>query len=161
MDLHPGAASDSIALAVSGPSQVGQAYVGGAWHASLWSGAAASWMDLNPGGATSSTAHSVYGAYQVGGAIFGGAQRAGLWTGTAGSWFDLHALLPAGFTNSVARSVTSDGVNYYIAGAGRNSLTGRDEALLWTQPVPEPGTMAALALGFAGFAARRRPKQSA
>ncbi|MDP1661317.1 MAG: GC-type dockerin domain-anchored protein, partial [Phycisphaerales bacterium] len=48
---------------------------------------------------------------------------------------DLHAFLPAGFASSSAQGISSDGVNTYIAGQGFNTLTGRDEALLWKRPL--------------------------
>jgi hypothetical protein len=44
---------------------------------------------------------------------------------------DLHALLPAGFSSSVARGIWSDGRTTSIVGYGYNTLTERDEALLW------------------------------
>lgn len=47
MDLHPSVATESYAYGVSGGKQVGYAVVGGADHASLWSGTAASWVDLH------------------------------------------------------------------------------------------------------------------
>ena len=62
--------------------------------------------------------------------------RASLWSGTAASWVDLHAFLPAGFSESYARGISSDGVNTYISGYGYNTLTSRNEALLWTRPLP-------------------------
>jgi len=133
---------------------VGRAYVGGAWHASLWSGTAGSWVDLNPAGASASNAWGVSGPLHVGGAVFSGFQRAGVWSGSAASWVDLHAFLPSGFTHSVAKAISTDGSNYYIAGAGRNSANGRDEAVLWIQPVPAPGAITLLGLG--GLLAGRR-----
>ena len=61
--------------------------------------------------------------------------HASVWSGTAESWVDLHALLPADFAYSYAMSISSDGVNYYVAGLGYNPTTGHFDALLWTHPV--------------------------
>jgi len=53
VDLNPAGASQSRTAGVYGGQQVGSAlvggelYVGGEWHASLWSGTAASWVDLH------------------------------------------------------------------------------------------------------------------
>ena len=46
------------------------------------------------------------------------------------------------------------GVNTYISGYGLNTITNRDEALIWTRPIPAPG--AAVLLGLAGLMAARR-----
>ena len=146
-NLHPAGANRSVAYGASGVNQVGRAAVGGFNRASLWSGTAASWVNLHPGGATYSIAHSALGAFQVGRADVGGIFRASLWSGTAASWVDLHAFVPSSFSSSSATGITTDGINYYISGYGFNSSTGRNEALLWTQPVPEPGPLVALAMG--------------
>lgn len=112
-------------------------------------------MNLNPTGSSSSQAFGTNGTQQVGVATIAGVERAALWSGTAASWVDLHALLPSNYNYSEARSVWSDGVNTYVAGIGVNTSTGNYEALLWTQPIPAPGTVALLGLGGL-FAARRR-----
>jgi hypothetical protein len=46
--------------------------------------------------------------------------------------------LPAGFTRSYALGISSDGVNTYVTGSGFNTLTNRNEALLWTRPLSPP-----------------------
>ncbi|MCP2732656.1 GC-type dockerin domain-anchored protein, partial [Limnofasciculus baicalensis] len=102
---------------------------------------AASWVDLTPAGATESVAFAASGGQQAGGAIVGGVRRASLWSGTAASWVDLHAFVPAGFSQSTALGISSDGVNTFVAGYGRNSITGRDEALLWAYSLPCPSDL--------------------
>jgi MYXO-CTERM domain-containing protein len=154
VDLRPAGAGPSVAFAISGGQQVGYAEVRGWPRASLWSGTAASWVNLNPAGLLSSNAWAISGGQQVGWANVGGAQHASLWSGTAASWVDLHAFLPAGFSSSDALGISSDGVNTYVAGWGFNTLTGRQEALLWTQPIPTPGVAGLLGLG--GVVALRR-----
>ncbi|MDW8309707.1 MAG: PEP-CTERM sorting domain-containing protein [Verrucomicrobiales bacterium] len=156
VDLHPAGATASAALGAWGPFQVGRAVVGGANHASLWSGSAASWVDLHPAGFTASTALGAWALYQVGFVANGGLGRASLWSGSAASWVDLHAFLPAHFSYSIATGMSDDGINYYISGYGYNTSTARQEALLWTAPVPEPGSLAVFAIGLGALALRRR-----
>ena len=84
------------------------------------------------------------GGQQVGDANVGGQTRASLWSGTAASWVDLSAFLPANYSSSTAQSIWSDASFIYVVGHGFNNLTIRDEALLWTQPIPEPGTASGL-----------------
>jgi hypothetical protein len=88
-----------------------------------------------------------------------GVQNASLWSGTAASWVNLHAFLPAGFTTSEATGIAIDVFDILVTGSGFNSVTGRNEALLWTQTVPEPGTGSLLILGGAIWmlSRRRRP----
>jgi hypothetical protein len=155
-NLNPAGSMQSEAFAASGGQQAGRAAVGGIRHAGLWSGSAASWVDLHPAGATLSEAYAVSGGQQAGIAAVGGAVRASLWSGTAASWVDLHAFLPAGFTSSRALGISTDGAYTYIAGYGFNTVTNRDEALLWTQPIPTPASAALLALGGLVAARRRR-----
>lgn len=147
---------DSIAWAASGAQQAGIASIGGQSHAGLWSGTASSWVDLNPVGSVQSNIFAASDSLQAGYADLGGVFRAGVWSGTAASWVDLHALLPAGFSESYARGISTDGINTYVSGWGHNSLTGRDEALLWTRPVPAPGAACVLVLGSVLAARRRR-----
>jgi hypothetical protein len=156
VDLHPAGATRSEARAASGSQQAGFANVGGVNHASLWSGTAASWVDLHPAGATDSIAYGMSGSLQAGWANVGGVNHASLWSGTAASWVDLHAFLPAGFRSSEAYGISTDGINTYVSGLGFNTATNRNEALLWTQAVPEPGTAGLLCLGGILAVLRRR-----
>ena len=105
------------------------------WRASLWSGTAASWVDLSPEGSSDSIAFAISGGQQVGYAFVNSTYRASLWSGTAASWVDLSAFRPPGFTTTFAQSISSDGVNISVAGYGFNTITNRDEALLWTRPI--------------------------
>ncbi len=141
IDLNPAGASGSRAQAVSGGQQAGYATMSGVQRASLWRGTAASWVDLNPALSTSSQVWAASGGQQVGGAVVGGRNRASLWSGTAASWVDLSAFLPAGFTHSTALGISSDGVHTYVCGYGYNSVAGRNEALLWTRPLPCPADL--------------------
>jgi hypothetical protein len=120
---------------------VGSVDAGGLRHAALWGGTAASWVDLNPAGASESDAWAVHNGQQVGYATVGGLQHAGLWSGTADSWVDLSLALSGSWAQTFARDIWSDATTTYIAGSGFNNLTGRWEALLWTQPVPEPSSL--------------------
>jgi hypothetical protein len=93
---------------------------------------------------------------QVGYAFIDNQFRASLWLGTAESWVDLNAFLPEYFTFSQAYSISSDGSTISIVGSGFNGLTGKNEALLWTQPIPAPGAGTLLALTGLIAARRRR-----
>jgi hypothetical protein len=79
--------------------------------------------------------------------------RASLWNGTAESWVDLSAFLPAGYSQSYAHDIWSDGAFIYVAGEGRVGNLRRWEALLWTSPVAEPGA-ATVVTCFGAIAAR-------
>ena len=93
---------------------------------------------------------------QVGFARFGGQYRAGIWSGSSESWEDLALVLPTGFSQSYAQGISDDGINVYVTGFGYNLLTGREEALLWTRPIPSPGAATLLGLGGLMVARRRR-----
>lgn len=101
--LHPSIAERSAAHATTGTPQVGQALIGGDWHASLWSGTASSWVDLNPVDSTLSLAHATSGSQQAGYAYINNVGQASVWSGTAASWVSLH---PAGATVSEAYDTT-------------------------------------------------------
>ena len=92
-----------------------RATVGGAVHASLWSGTPGSWVDLNPAGATSSIAYAVHAGRQAGQAAIGGETHAGEWSGTASSWIDRH---PTGATLSVVRGMDAAGMAGYADFSG-------------------------------------------
>jgi hypothetical protein len=64
--------------------------VTGFYHASRWSGSAASWVDLNPAGASHSVAHGTDGTRQIGSIFFAADDwPAAVWSGTAASWIAL------------------------------------------------------------------------
>lgn len=135
----------SQALAIWGGHQVGQ--VDG--RAALWSGSAQSWVDLGPAGAFQSAAMGVFGDIEVGRAavgVWGRNYHASLWNSTAESWFDLSTVLPGSWGDTYAQGVWADGTTLYIAGGGFNNDTQRNEALIWSRPIPAPGTLAALAI---------------
>jgi hypothetical protein len=139
INLHPAppaGATDSFARATNGSQQAGWATINGLPHASLWSGTAASWVDLSPAGDEGSVIYAIGEGQQVGYATVGGTVRASLWSGSAGSWVDLHAQLPAGFSESAAWGISSDGVNTYVAGYAYNQNTGHNDPILWTRPIP-------------------------
>jgi hypothetical protein len=86
-----------------------------------------------------------------------GTFRAGVWNGTAESWVDLGALVPAGFSSqSLAYGIWTDDLTTYVSGFGYNVVAGREEALLWTLIVPEPGALALLSIGGVLLAGRGR-----
>ncbi|MCE9558979.1 MAG: hypothetical protein K8R88_08510 [Armatimonadetes bacterium] len=134
IDLHPIGATGSGAFAVFGGQQVGYANFGGTNQAAMWTGSAVSWVNLAPAGSTASQVSEVFENQQVGWATIGGAEHASLWSGTAASWVDLHGSAPAGFTKTFARGIWRDATKTVICGYGFNGITGRDEALIWTQP---------------------------
>jgi hypothetical protein len=125
-------------------------------HAALWTGTPQSATDLNPFAGLESTLYATTGGYQVGWATVPGSafQHAGLWHGTAASFLDLNQLLPAGYTDSSARSVQMLGGLLYVAGTAE-SPTGVGEAWLWIGQVPAPGSGLVL-VGAGLFAAKRR-----
>jgi hypothetical protein len=154
INLSPGL--PSAVYGTSGSQQVGyvQSFIN---RASLWSGTAESWVDLSPVGSTGSVATAAAGSLQVGYVSLSSPLRASLWSGTAASWVNLHTFVPPVFSDSVAMGVSIDGATIYVSGRGFNTATGRDEALLWTYSVPEPGSATLLCLGGI-LALLRRPK---
>jgi hypothetical protein len=137
VDLNPAGAASSRALAVYAGAQAGWAMIGGAQHAGLWHGSAASWTDLNPAGAVDSTAFAVWGGWQAGWIDTSNGPRAGVWTGTAATWEELPlATSAAAYAGSYALGIWVDGYTISVVGYGVNAATNRNEALLWTKPVP-------------------------
>lgn len=161
VDLHPkgyfdGSLDWSWAVGVHNGQQVGYVDSAGRFSAALWSGSAASYVSLAPIGSAVSQAFGVFDGRQVGWAGFDDGTYASLWSGTADSWVNLGQYLPAGYSESNAVGIWSDASFTYIIGYGYNTVTGRDEALLWTQAIPEPGTAALLGLSGLIVAMKRR-----
>ncbi len=143
-DLNPtGAVSSSISAIEesqkSDAQMVGYAQFGNQLRAGLWTGTRDSFVNLNPIVASESFAEGTDGVHQVGRVRVDGLLRAALWRGTADSFVDLHALLPAGYIDSFALAVWSDGVTTLVAGSAKSAATNRYEAMLWKlAPEPEP-----------------------
>lgn len=168
VDLHPSSApgitdqTTTMAFATSGLMQAGivenydlktTRYVR---RPCAWSGSVESFVDLTPLGSTEGEALAAWGLLQGGYAIIDGYSHAGLWSGTAESWEDLHAVLPPEFIASRASSLWSDGATLFVGGSGYNTTTGRQEALLWSRPVPSPANGLGLCLALAWSRRRSR-----
>ena len=106
----------------------------------MWSGTAASYVDLNPSNSDHSIAWGASGEFQVGHARFNGMNHAILWASSGGSFVDLHQHLPTRYAESYAFAIWTDANTTRVAGYAHNTLTGRDEAILWTRGAPpNPG----------------------
>jgi hypothetical protein len=126
--LQPTGPADSFGRGVSGVDQVGQAFVGGAYHAARWTGSAASFVDLSPAGPVASRLTDTDGVNQVGAATFGFVEHSGIWSGTAASFADLHPLSSplSSVANDTAGAMQTGSVNFSVSGpvhAARWSLT--------------------------------------
>ncbi|MFQ5491602.1 MAG: kelch repeat-containing protein [Phycisphaerae bacterium] len=124
VDLHPTGYATSM---ISGAGD-GQAVGTADSNAGLWVNTADAFVDLNPAGAASSSAVTAHQGLQAGSAF----SSAALWAGTPESYFDLGAFVPAGFSSSAAEDfeMAPDGT-VTVVGYGFNTLTGRNEALVW------------------------------
>ena len=72
--------------------------------------------------------------------------KAGVWTGTAGSFVNLHSFLtPFTFSSSEAWGVKRTATNVYVVGSAYNDGLARNEAIVWTLAIPEPGAFSLIA----------------
>jgi hypothetical protein len=124
--LHPAGAVDSFARGASGVDQGGQAFVGGNYHASRWTGSAASFVDMHPGGYVASRVSDTDGIKQVGGATPLFTEHAALWSGTAASFVDLHPV------SDPLSSVAYDLGGAIQTGSVTFTATGPTHAALWS-----------------------------
>lgn len=134
-NLHPSRAAESFAYRISNGQQVGWSTVGGAHHASVWTGSAASWVDLHPAGASLSEAYGVYDGMQVGRAVVGGVDRATLWSGSAPGV----NLTPSGSPSSQAQGISAGTQVGYAAVNGWNHAgTWSGSSATWASLHPSP-----------------------
>lgn len=141
-NIHPAGFSRSEARATDGNQSVGYgAPLAGGLDALLWQGSPAVATDLNPAGADGSTAMAVGGGMQAGWVIVGGVQKAALWKGSAASYTDLQQYLPAGYTQSTATAIDSQGRIYGYAltiGATPNGNFTTTHAVVWVPDAVAP-----------------------
>jgi hypothetical protein len=132
-DLHPAAGFSSVAYDTDGVQQVGIVYIGippaGQYHASVWTGAADSWVSLNPN-TPSSFAYGVGSGSQVGYVDVGGfVANAALWRGTPESFVNLH---PPAASYSIAFAVKGNPIGPQQQG-GVAGIDGVDHASIWAE----------------------------
>jgi MYXO-CTERM domain-containing protein len=155
VDLHPAGAFESEVWGMAPGEQAGWFEIpSGAHHAALWHGTAASVVDLNPTVQFGSELLADCGVAQVGWAGLPGGIVAGVWFGTAASFVPLPTI--AGYDQPTADAVSVFNGMLYVGGYALNLQNGRNEAFLWTGPVPAPGAVALLALAASGGLRRRR-----
>lgn len=147
VDIHPVGYRESSASGVSHGQQVGYAKIDGSNHAGLWRGSTASFVDLNPIGSSASEAQGVSHGLQVGHATIGYVDRASLWSGSASSWVDLHSVLGSAYSKSYASAIEVSGNDVWVAGYAFVTATGRVEAVMWHNVIPEPSSLLALGSG--------------
>ena len=158
--------SDSRAVAIAGTGT--NSLIGGYGastvtlenHALLWTGlSAANAVDLNPSGYMDSQVTAVGDNAEVGYGRINGqydTEQALRWTGNAATFVDLNAYLPSNFTWAEAEGIDASG---NVVGWALNSTTGQDEAVEWLAVVPEPSSLALMAVA-AGFLATRRRRRN-
>jgi hypothetical protein len=145
--LHPAGASESGAFAAKGTLQAGSASVGGSKRASLWNGAADTWISLHPAGTAASELWATNGSQHVGWVQLGGAQRASLWNGNASSWTSLH---PQGATSSVAYAISgADQGGFATVGGVTMASLWNGNALSWMNLHPS-GASSSVVFGVHG-----------
>ncbi len=120
-------------------------------EACIWDGDAIAWLGVLDG-CVSSYGCAINGSLQVAGYCedAGGATHAFFWNGAAPQGLD--GLVPGG--SSHAYGINADG---WVVGTAIAS-DGLEHAVLW-KPVPEPSSLAALAIALAGFGAVRRRRK--
>lgn len=154
-NLNPnGALGSQIISAVNG-TQSGWILTANGYQASLWQGTAASQTNLATPGFDQSVAFDLRGQYVAGTAWSGLNSHAGFWNG--GAFTDLHAFVSQSFTHSAAYGVEVLGGRVYVFGEAWNTQLELHHAMVWSQPVPEPGTLLGAAPLIALALRRKRP----
>jgi hypothetical protein len=139
VSIDPGAPYRGSYILGMGPGeQVGVAIAASTFdHACLWHGTAQSFVDLDPGWGLSEAAATL-GGVQVGRAAVNSStlRHACVWFGSAASFHDLSQHLPAGFPDSYATSIATDGFFYYVGGWASPCEACTHYAFLWIGSVP-------------------------
>ncbi|MFM9957230.1 MAG: hypothetical protein ACKVZJ_04075 [Phycisphaerales bacterium] len=137
---------------ISESQQVGSVRFGGGgapFFASLWSGAANSWIDLHPSGYAESFAQAAFGSQQVGSVqTLADRSHAALWQGSAASFVDLNppeALQSSANGTSGTQQVGSVG----IIGSPTSASIWNGTATSWINLHP-PTTNGSIALSTTG-----------
>ena len=130
VNLQPSNWDQSIALGVSGNTQVGWVvsmtsdvtFYGP--HASRWTGTAASFLDLQPVGVLTSQAAAVAGEIVVGTVTFYPYNmdsvypvHAAIWSGDGSTFIDLEAAVGANWATSSATGIHSDSTGTTVVGS--------------------------------------------
>jgi hypothetical protein len=150
--LQPSGFYRSEAKAVWGDYQAGYVTdMSMGTHAVIWHGTAASMIDLHPSGYVASCIDDACGVYQVGVGWTANSFHALLWQGSSSSFVDLQTFLPPEYVRSRAYGVDALG---NVVGVAYLSGSNYGQAVLWQ--IPEPCTLALLALGGVGLFRRRK-----
>lgn len=162
----PGANTSSTAVAISEDGQTQAGYFGGPtgtnW-AALWRSTPESFVSLNPGAAFfGSSILGTDNTFQVGWANETGVGvYAGIWEGTAESFLNLGQFLPDRYSTSRAFAVYSTATDVWVFGYAYDPARGFNDAVLWHNSIPAPGTLCIAAGAFAAWSRSRRVPERA
>ncbi|HYE62181.1 MAG TPA: hypothetical protein VD997_09305 [Phycisphaerales bacterium] len=150
----------SEALAVEGGIQVGyeRATSGSFRRPVIWSGTAAS-MSYLAGPSVEGAIRAIHQGRLAGEMHVGAHRHATMWNSATSSPEDLATVLTGSWAETIATGIWSDGQTIFVTGYGFNTTRNRNEALLWTRPVPTPATSLVAAAGLMLHGGRRRRSQ--
>lgn len=154
-DMNPVWAVNSQIIGATDGRQAGWSSMNGSYRATLWSDSAATAVDLNPLGYDQSVAYDVSGSHVSGTVYLGNTRHAGYWNADTLEFIDLQNLL-SGYDASAAYGIQVLGNTVSVYGQAWDSVAETFDAVVWTQTVPEPLSLAVIGLGIPALLVRRK-----
>lgn len=154
IDVSPDGAFESGIQAMTADTQVGWARFDGNPVAGLWHNSAESFVRLAPPSAYYSEVRGTTGTIHAGLVRLPIGDHACVWLSDSSDGFlDLQPALGSGYVSSLANAISRTGDVVTVVGTA-TSISGTNEAVMWTATIPAPGSLALVS--FLGLVATRR-----